>query len=133
MCKSRAFCFLFTADLFAVQPKARALCELCVLCVVYTVHCSCVTVSIVIAFRYDEIETNSNNIIIGNLLFVADLTSKTVILSTIVTKFLLPKFELSTLEQCVYFINIAVIVKDSEDNALFSNKATLADRIILEI
>ena len=80
-----------------------------------------------------EIETNSNNIIIGNLLSVADLTSKTVILSTIVTKFLLPKFELSTLEQCVYFINIAVIVKDSEHNALFSNKATLADRIILEI
>lgn len=79
------------------------------------------------------------NVILGSLLGVADPFSKTVISAykpnvthnTNVTKISSQKFSMNTLETCADFLNIQV--KGDNDIALFSNKPTIADRIILAI
>jgi len=79
------------------------------------------------------------DVVIGKLLTVADVISKTVISeysprvahSTNLSKMSAAKFSLPSLECCADFLGIRL--KNQDDSKLFSSKAALADRVILAI
>lgn len=78
------------------------------------------------------------DVIIGKLLTVADVISKTVSAynprvshSTNLTKMSAAKFSLPSLECCADFFGVQV--KNDDETARFSSKAALADRVILAI
>ena len=84
-------------------------------------------------------DSKAIDVIIGKLLTVADVISKTVISaysprvghSTNLTKMSGAKFSLPSLECCADFLGVQL--KNANDTAKFSSKAALADRVILAI
>ena len=82
---------------------------------------------------------NKLKVVIGNLLSKADSVSKSVLtafdsskdVADNVARLSVPRFKADALSTCAKFLNIVLV--NSESERLFSNKPSLAKRIVFEI